>query len=473
MDEAQRRAFLLREIASPRPLIAHDGAYSAATNEVIDTFRIVPWAWSTIDAESIGSYIVSMTRDVSDILIVYLLLKETGSFRDGLCPLSVVPLFETIDDLRRAPKIMEELFGCGVVIGSVPLRNGLQQIMIGYSDSNKDGGLLTASWELFKAQDRLAQVCDRFGVEVKFFHGMGGSISRGGGPADRTIFALPPGTLRGRIKITEQGEVISTKYANPDTAVYHLKRLAGSVMAASLENELGARPLPAEFFEEMEAVSNDAFAAYRRLVEDGDFVSYFRRASPVEVIGELNIGSRPVKRRATRGVGDLRAIPWVFSWTQNRHLISGWYGAGSALAAAAADPARLERLRRMYADWRFFRNFLASVAVSALTADLSVAKWYADLCDGAAWRARIYELIESEHRRTAQALTTIAGVPSLEDIVPGFSTTARLRFPAIRKMNELQVELLRRVQRKEATEADQAHLLLSISCIAAGLRNTG
>ncbi len=473
LSESERREWLLAEIAGRRPLVAPWHAYSPATQEVLETFRLVPWALAEIDPRSLGSFIVSMTREVSDLLMVYLLLKEGGGFADDLCRLSVVPLFETIDDLRRAPRTTAELFACEPVRKRLAAPGAVQQVMIGYSDSNKDGGLVAAAWELHSAQDRLVRAAEQAGQALKFFHGTGGSISRGAGPTDRTLFALPAGTLTGRIKITEQGETISLKYANPDTALHNLRRLVGSVMAASLENELGRVRAPQEFHDEMAQIATEAEAAYRVLVDDAGFVDYFLATTPVDFIGELNLGSRPAKRKATKGVADLRAIPWVFAWTQNRHGISGWYGAGTALRAALADPKRAVRVRRMAGEWRFFNNLLRSLAAGVLTADMEVAAWYAELCPARDVRDRVFGRIQGEHGAAQAVLRDLAAPAPLESLVPGFAAAAQLRFPVIREMNRLQVQLLQRVRAGTATEQDQRHLLLTINCIAAGLRNTG
>ncbi len=473
MNESERRAWLLEEIGSTRPLIAEWHTFSPGTNEVIETFRAVPWARREIDPESLGSYIVSMTRDVSDLLVAYLFLKEVGAFQNGVCELSVVPLFETIEDLRRAPQITEALFGCEPVRARLEARGRMQQVMIGYSDSNKDGGLMAAAWELYKAQDRLVRMAASHGYVLKFFHGTGGSISRGGGPADRTIFGLPPRTLAGRIKITEQGEVISSKYANRETALYHLRRLVGSVMAASLENELAPAEFVPEFAEEMERLAGDADRAYRALVDDPDFVAYFLATTPIEWVGQLNLGSRPAKRKATKGVADLRAIPWVFSWTQNRHGISGWYGAGAALQRALSDPERKRRLQKMEGEWRFFANLVRSLAASVLTADMEVARWYAEIFEAGEARERIFGAIRAEHERTLAALREVTGKPAVEALVPAVAAVRTLRFPAIKEVHRLQVKLLKRLREGSATPADQTQLLLTLNCIAAGLRNTG
>ncbi len=473
MTEAERCSWLQDEICSARPLIAFWHQCSETTQEVIETFRVIPWARKFLDVEAIGSYIVSMTREVSDLLMVYLLMKEAGTFQNGICPISVVPLFETIDDLRRAASVLERFFSCDIVNRSLALRSMLQQVMVGYSDSNKDGGITTAAWEIYKAQGEMTRVADRHGVILKFFHGMGGSISRGGAPTQRTILSLPPGTLRGRIKLTEQGEVISSKYANSDNALYHLKILTGSVMAASLENELNPSSIPEEFIEEMERLAQSAYRAYRTLVEDPGFVTYFRSASPVDVIGLLNIGSRPVKRKETKGIEDLRAIPWVFSWTQNRHLISGWFGVGTAFEEALKNPNRLALIQQMYRKWRFFENLVMSIKTSLLTADMAVAGWYSELCPDDEIRSRIYRAVRTEFERTIATILSITRTQSLDEEHPNFALIRSLRFPMIREMNQLQVELLKKIQTGTATDMDKNHLLLTINCIAAGLRNTG
>ncbi len=472
-SETERCAWLEKEIASPRALIASWQPYTPGTQEILETFRVIPWARKALDPELIGSYIISMTRNVSDLLMVYLFMKEAGTFEGKICPVSIVPLFETIHDLRRSPAILEALFSFPIVRESLTPRRLMQQVMVGYSDSNKDGGIAAAAWEIYKAQGEMSRVAGEKGMILKFFHGTGGSISRGGAPTQRTILSLPPGTLRGRIKLTEQGEVISSKYANPETALYHLKLLAGSVMAASLENELHPLTIPQIFTDEMERLSQASYQSYRALVEDPGFVTYFRSASPIDVIGLLNIGSRPVKRKETTGIQDLRAIPWVFSWTQNRHLISGWYGLGSALTDAIRDPKRLAVIQRMYKEWRFFINLIMSVKTSLLTADMTVAGWYSGLCEDTAIRARIFGAIQAEFDRSASAILKVTETKTLDEEHPNFARVSAMRFPAIREMNRLQVELLKKLQSDTATEPDKSHLLLTINCVAAGLRNTG
>ncbi len=472
-SEPEKRAWLLEILASPTRLVNPARIYSDTTHEMLETARTILWAQQTLDAECIGSYILSMTRDVSDLLMVYLLCKEANLWTGSACPLSIVPLFETIHDLERSAAILDELFGCPMVHQSLALRRMLQQVMVGYSDSNKDGGFLTSQWEIHKAQAAMMRTAQKHGVILKFFHGMGGSISRGGGPTHQTIMGLPPKTLQGHIKITEQGEVISSKYLNKDTALYHLEQLVGSVMAASLRNQLDPSDTPDEFLEEIERLSQVSYATYRRLVEDPGFVSYFRSTSPVDLLGKLNIGSRPTKRKDTNGIKDLRAIPWVFSWTQNRHLISAWFGTGSAFSEAVNHPKRLARLQRMYVEWSFFRNLVMSLKASLLTSDIEIAGWYAELAPKEAAPQRLYADIAREHKQSVTTVLILTKAKDLGDDLPDWMGTGAIRLSALREMHRVQIELLRSVQSGVATDTDLTHLLLTINCIAAGLRNTG
>ncbi|MBN1585935.1 MAG: phosphoenolpyruvate carboxylase [Candidatus Omnitrophica bacterium] len=472
-SEKEKRQWLVEQIESKRPLLAEWHRYSAGTQELIDTFRLVPWAWNHLDRESLGSFVVSMTRDISDLLMVYLLVKEVGGFEEAYCPLSIVPLFETISDLQNSAQMLDVLFQIPIIQRTLAHAKMSQQVMVGYSDSNKDGGILTSQWEIYKAQESMMQVADKHKVRLKFFHGRGGSVSRGGGPTHRTILGLPPGTLRGRIKITEQGEVISSKYSNSETALYQLKLLVGSVLAASLGNEMGPPQVPEEYLAEMENLSKSSYEAYHRFVHLPGFMDYFRQTSPIDVLGLLNIGSRPTKRRDTLEIKDLRAIPWVFSWNQNRHLISAWYGAGTAFKEAASDPRRLECFRRMYKEWGFFNNLVLSLKKSILVADMDIAKEYSLLCDNAELAGRIYSEVAMEHEALRTALLAIAGVQSLEDEIPNTSIMREIRSPGLKEIHRTQIRLLKKVLTGSGTELDRTHLLLSINCIAAGLGITG
>lgn len=472
LSEKERCEWLYSHITDSSSFAGIEDACSNSTREVLETFRTVKWARHEVDLESVGSYIISMTRDVSDILAVYYLFKEVGLWERG-CPVSVVPLFETIHDLKRAPMILERLFSIDVVRSSLSLRGLLQQVMIGYSDSNKDGGFIASNWMLYRAQTEMTSVADRCGVRLKFFHGVGGSLSRGGRPVQRAMRSLPQNTLRGRIKITEQGETISSKYSNRETALFNLKVLTGSVMAATLESELGGAAVADAYLAEMQNLTDDSYTAYRSLVEDVGFVTYFQLCSPLETIGSLNIGSRPAKRKQTKGIEDLRAIPWVFSWTQNRHVISGWYGAGSAFDKAVVDPRRMETLRRMYADWPFFKNLLMALRESLMMTDMKTAMEYSQLCRDENVRKRVYGKIAREYESAVRGVLQITGTSALADEHPNVSFANSLRYPLLREMNRSQIALLAKFQEGNASEADMTNLLLTVNCIASGLRNTG
>lgn len=472
-NEEQRQTWLEERLAAGGSLISENETYSDKTAEVLNTFRVVTWAQINLDNDSIGSYIISMTRSPSDLLMAYLLFKEVGGFVDGACRFSIVPLLETIGDLRRAPEILESLLTKEVVRKTYERLGVQQQVMVGYSDSNKDGGTITSQWETFKAQAEMTQVADRHGVRLKFFHGMGGSLSRGGKPTHRHIFGLPAKTLRGRIKLTEQGESISTKYANPDTALFNLKILTGTVMAASLENEFDPSPAPAEFIAEMERLSDSAYGAYRQLVETPGFVDYFRQASPIDAIAKLNIGSRPAKRKQTQGIEDLRAIPWVFSWTQNRHVLPAWFGAGTALENAANDLHHLALLQMMFSQWHFFNNMILSLKVSLLEVDMDIAEQYAQLCQDADARDRIFGAVKQEYDRTVNAVLKITETDALGQGIRRSAQAAEMRRHSLGQMNRIQIELLRKMQSGQATDEDMMQLLLTINCIAAGMRTTG
>ena len=338
-----------------------------------------------LDREAFGSFILSMTRSVADVLGVYLLAKEAGVFLDAagteICPLPIVPLFETIDDLRAAPAIMRELLAVPLVRRSTSWQGGVQEVMIGYSDSNKDGGFFTSNWELSKAQSKLTKLGDQTGVKIAFFHGRGGSVSRGGAPTGRAIAAQPAGSIRGRFRVTEQGEVVSSKYANRGTALYQMELLAASVFEHALKSEREEALVPhAEIDDAMEALSGASRAAYTRLISHPDLVTYFQSASPLEEISLLNIGSRPARRFGARSLADLRAIPWVFAWAQNRHLITGWYGLGSALETfiAVRGEEGEALLKRMFKDSRLFRLIMDEVEKTLLIVDLDIARDYSE-----------------------------------------------------------------------------------------------
>ncbi len=481
-SEAWKR-WLLAELARPRRGDRPLEAFPAEVQETMGLFRVVREMRDDLDREAFGSFVLSMTREVADVLGAYLLAKEGGLFADEAgtesSTLAIVPLFETIEDLHRAPAMMRELLSIPVVRRTVRALGGTQEVMIGYSDSNKDGGFFSSNWELFKAQARLTRVGEELGVPIAFFHGRGGSVSRGGAPLGRAIAAQPAGSIRGRMRLTEQGEVVSLKYANRGTAQYQVELLAASVIEHSLRSEREAALAPtSEFDEALEAISGAAQAAYRRFIEHSDLLAYFSAASPLEELARLNIGSRPARRSGLRTLSDLRAIPWVFAWSQNRHFITGWYGLGSGLENFTQ--IRGERgtrlLARMYQDSRLFRLILDEVEKTLSYVDLTIARQYADLAPAGAGREEIFGLVESEYHRTVRAVLGVTGGTELAERFPRFRRRLARRMATINQASQQQVELLRRFRASEGEQERQqylAALLLSINCISAGFGATG
>jgi phosphoenolpyruvate carboxylase len=409
-----------------------------------------------------------MTDEVSDVLEVELLQKLTGA------ALPVAPLFETLDDLQRAPEILASLF-------SLPGRRppGHQHVMLGYSDSNKDCGYLTANWALYQAQESIARVCAERGVRLTFFHGRGGSIARGGGPAAKAILAQPAGLADGSIRVTEQGEVLSTRYHDPDLAHRILEQMAYGVMLGTQAAETTA-VVPEAWREAMAAMSAAGFTAYRALVhDDPEFLEFWRQATPIDEISNLKLGSRPTYRRATQSVSDLRAIPWVFSWMQSRFNFPGWFGLGSALEAVLRrGPAGRRLLREMHAHWPFFATLIDNAQLTMRKADMGIAALYAGLVEDAKVRRRIGGILEAEFARTEAAILAVTGQRQLLAREPVLRRSVQLRNPYIDPLNYLQVEMLRRLRHDRklpASEVDavRAVIELTINGISAGLKNTG
>ncbi len=482
-DSSQWRAWLLAELERPLRETRDLGGLTSTAQETLGLFRLVREMRAVTDRDAFGSFILSMTRNASDILGVYLLAKEAGLFADPAgverCMLPIMPLFETIDDLRGAPAIMRDLLAVPVIRRSLSAQSGLQEVMIGYSDSNKDGGFLPSNWELAKAQTRLSQVGQEHGVTIAFFHGRGGSVSRGGIPAGRAIAAQPAGSIRGRFRLTEQGEVVSLKYANRGTAAYQVELLAASVLEHALksEREHELEPVP-EFDDAMEALAGAARAAYLRLAAHPGLVAYLQAASPLEEISLLNIGSRPARRFGARTLAELRAIPWVFAWSQNRHIITGWFGLGSGLAAfrkvrgAAGDLL----LARMFRESRLFRLVVDEAEKTLAVVDLEIARLYAELVPDATLRDEIFELVRDEYVRTCEMVRVVTGESAIADRFPEFRARLAHRLPTVNQVSREQIELLRRFRAAAEgpeKEAIKAPLLLSINCVASGLGATG
>jgi phosphoenolpyruvate carboxylase len=451
--------------------------------ETVGMFRLIRETRDGLDRDAIGSFIVSMTHDVPDVLGAYLLAKQAGLFVDAAgvesSTLPIVPLFESIDDLRRAPDIVRDLLQVPVVRRSVRAQGGVFEVMIGYSDSNKDGGFLSSNWELAKAQQRLTRIGRECGIPIAFFHGRGGSVSRGGAPTGRAIAAQPAGSIRGRLRLTEQGEVVSFKYANRGTAAYQSELLAASVLEHSLKSEREHALVPTtEFDEAMEAVSGAAHAAYRRLVDHAHLVSYFQAASPLEEIALLNIGSRPARRFGAHTLADLRAIPWVFAWTQNRHFVPGWYGVGAGLETfLAVRGGRGEALlKRMFADCRLFRLIVDEAEKTLAYVDLDIARAYADLVSDPWARQEVFSLVTDEYHRTVDLVRRLSGAATLAARFPRFRERLARRLPTLNQVGRQQVELLRRYRALASAPGAEEHiaaLLLSINCVAAGFGTTG
>ena len=446
-------------------------------------FRMVADLIDKLDREAFGSFILSMTRSVADVLGVYLLAKYAGLFvdREGTesCRVPIVPLYETIGDLRRAPAMVKELLTTPVVRRSVKNQGGIQEIMIGYSDSNKDGGFITANWELNRAQLNLTRTGEECGITITFFHGRGGSVSRGGAPTGHAIAAQPAGSVHGHMRLTEQGEVVSSKYANEGTAQYQMELLSASVFEHTLKSldESELKPNP-EFDEAMEALSSLAHAHYRKLVETEGLVDYYSAASPVEELAMMNIGSRPARRFGAKTLGDLRAIPWVFAWTQNRHLVPGWYGVGTAIESFVKVRGEngSDLLKRMFRESRLFRLVIDEVEKTLALVDLEVAGRYAELVEDGKIREEIFGLVEDEYRRTVNMVLSITGEERLHERFRRFSRKLQRRRPILYQAGLEQVELVRRFRARKDRDnhlEDLIPLLLSINCVSAGLGWTG
>ncbi|MFO1091006.1 MAG: phosphoenolpyruvate carboxylase [Hyphomicrobiales bacterium] len=454
------------------------------TIETIELFELLRDKVEGPQRTAIGAFILSMTRSADDLLAVYLLAKIAGlaSDRDGVegIRLSIVPLFETIDDLRAAPEIIEALFTVPIVQRSVSRRGGVQEVMLGYSDSNKDGGFLCSTWELVKAQKQIVAAAKRHGVAVSFFHGRGGSVSRGGAPTGRAIAAQPAGTVSGRLRVTEQGEVVSSKFANRGTALHNIELLAASVIAHTLksEHETALKSNP-EHDEALEALSGMSQAHYRNLIELPRMVEYFHAASPVEELALLNIGSRPTRRFGAKGIDDLRAIPWVFAWSQNRHLITGWYGIGTAIASflKVRGKAGERTLRDMYEHSRVFRLVIDEVEKTISTVDIKIAQRYAGLVQDRASADAIFAAILAEHELTVEQVLRLTGERDLARRFPSFKRRLEHVRPLLERTHALQVDLLAKFREERAAGSASRKvlvpLLLSMNCISAGLGWTG
>ncbi len=476
-DEAGRVEMLLDELASPRLLASPWLDYSEETRGELAIFRAARAAHLRYGKAAVPNCIISKTDDVSDILEVAVLAKEAGLLRpaEGVLDVNIIPLFETIGDLQNAAGVMDRLFSLPAYKALLESRRMEQEVMLGYSDSNKDGGFLTSGWELYKAEIGLVGAFARHGVRLRLFHGRGGSVGRGGGPSYQAILAQPGGAVQGQIRLTEQGEVIASKYANPEVARRNLEVLAAATLEATLFAPREPAPQP-EYLEAMDELSAAAFAAYRNLVYETDgFEQYFWESTVIAEIAALNIGSRPASRKKSTAIEDLRAIPWVFSWAQCRIMLPGWYGFGSAVEAYRAKhgEAGMARLKAMHHEWSFFATLLSNMDMVLAKSDIAIASRYADLVKDAALRQAIFPRIEAEHARTVETLLQISGQADLLDANPLLKRSIRNRFPYLDPLNHVQVELLHRYRDGHQDERVRRGIHLSINGIAAGLRNSG
>ncbi|MBI3095719.1 MAG: phosphoenolpyruvate carboxylase [Rhodocyclales bacterium] len=476
-DEAARIALLLEELSTPRPLTAPGVNYSEETRNELAIFHAAQSIHRRYGKAAIENVIISKTDGVSDILEVAVLLKEVGLLRplEHALDVNIVPLFETIGDLANAGAIMDRLLAIPLYKRLLVSRKTLQECMLGYSDSNKDGGFLTSGWALYRAEIALTQVFARHGVTLRLFHGRGGSVGRGGGPSYQAILAQPQGAVQGQIRITEQGEVIASKYANPELGRRNLEILAAATLEATLLGHQHDAPRP-EFLAAMEELSAASFAAYRRMVyETPGFEQYFWESTVIAEIAALNIGSRPASRGQTTAIEDLRAIPWVFSWAQCRLMLPGWFGFGAAVAAfrETHGEAGMALLAEMNREWGFFRALLSNMDMVLGKSDIAIAERYSQLVKDETLRDAIFPRLKAEWQSSIDALLAITGQKELLDLNPLLKRSIRNRFPYLDPLNHIQIELLRRHRAGATDERVQRGIHLTINGVAAGLRNSG
>ncbi|MBI5919631.1 MAG: phosphoenolpyruvate carboxylase [Nitrosomonadales bacterium] len=479
LDEAARRVALVHALQANQLLAETLDGYTETAQGELRLMQAAADIQRRYGRAALPNYIISKTDAVSDLLEVALMVQQTGLLETDAQPLlhiNIIPLFETIADLQGCGIIMDELFSIPFYRELLKSRDNTQEVMLGYSDSNKDGGYLTANWELYKAELELVKVFEKHGVELRLFHGRGGTVGRGGGPSYQAILAQPPGSVNAQIRITEQGEVISSKYSNPDIGRRNLEILIAATLEATLLHHHGDDSTMPEFHRIMEALSLDAFNAYRKLVyETPGFTDYFFAATPIREIAELNIGSRPSARRATNNIEDLRAIPWVFSWSLNRAILPGWFGFGSAVKQfiAREGDAGLQQLQAMYQNWAFFRGLLSNMDMVLSKTDMGIASRYAELVPDETLRATIFGEIEKEWQDTVELLFAITGASTLLADNPTLARSLTTRTPYIDPLNHLQVSLLHRSRAGDDDPQLKRAIHLTINGIAAGLRNSG
>jgi phosphoenolpyruvate carboxylase len=476
MGEDARVEVLVRELGSMRSLRHPFWSYSDTAASELNILEATAAAHKTFGQRAIPTAIISNTTDVSDLLELAVLLKQVGIVEHGgKSSMNIVPLFETIEDLRNCVGIMDRLLSIPAYRALVDSLGGEQEVMLGYSDSNKDGGFVTSGWELYKAEIGLINVFKRHDVKLRLFHGRGGTVGRGGGPSYEAILAQPAGAVQGQIRVTEQGEIISSKYSNPDLGRRNLEALAAATLEATLLTPAKKEPDPL-YLKTMEQLSAEAFSAYRDLVyETEGFEDYFRASTVISEISTLNIGSRPAARKQTGRIRDLRAIPWVFSWAQCRLMLPGWYGFGSAVQRWLADhpDQGMAHLRQMYRDWPFFRTQLSNMDMVLAKSSIAIASRYAALVEDEALRRAIFGRIRDEWQASIDALLEISGNDKLLQGNPLLDRSLQNRLPYLNPLNHIQVEMLKQHRRNSDNPKVLRGIQLTINGIAAGLRNSG
>jgi phosphoenolpyruvate carboxylase len=479
LPEAQRVEVLVAELSTRRPLIRDDADLSDLARKELDIVAAAARAVRTMGAEAVPTYIISMCQSVSDLLEAALLLKEAGLLdlagEQPYAPVGIVPLFETIDDLQNGSSILQAALAVPIYRALVAARGETQEVMLGYSDSNKDGGYLAANWALYRAELDLVGTARRSGIRLRLFHGRGGTIGRGGGPSYDAILAQPPGAVSGSLRLTEQGEVIAAKYAEPRIAQRNLESLIAATLESTLLDVEGLEDSAEPAYAVLDELAALAQRSYAELVHQTDgFVEYFEQSTPVSEIGALNIGSRPAMRKATTSISDLRAIPWVLAWSQCRVMLPGWYGTGTAVRQwIGDDEGRVEVLRDLYRRWPFFRTVLSNMAQVLAKSDMGLAARYAELVADESLRSRVFGKIRDEHERTIAMHKLITEQEDLLADNPALARSVFNRFPYLEPLNHLQVELLRRYRSGERDDRIQLGILLTMSGLASALRNSG
>ncbi len=479
LSEPERVEMLAAEVATRRPLVGAGADLSELARKELDIVASAARAVKVFGPQAVPNYIISMCQSVSDMLEAAVLLKEAGlldvSGSDVRAPVGIVPLFETIDDLQRGSSILEQALDLPVYRAIVSARGSSQEVMLGYSDSNKDGGYLAANWALYRAELDLVESARKTGIRLRLFHGRGGTVGRGGGPSYDAIRAQPPGAVNGSLRITEQGEVIAAKYAEPQIAHRNLETLLAATLEATLLDIEGLGDAAGPAYDVLDELAARAQGSYSELVhETPGFVEYFKASTPVTEIGALNIGSRPTSRKPTTSISDLRAIPWVLAWSQSRVMLPGWYGTGAAFEGWINEgDGRLEVLRDLYRRWPFFRTVLSNMAQVLAKSDMGLAALYSELVPDEQLRRRVFDKIVTEHARTIRMHKLITGQDDLLADNPALARSVFNRFPYLEPLNHLQVELLRRYRSGDDDELVQRGILLTMSGLATALRNSG